>query len=75
MEMPSNRPRKPRILLNFILAFLVIAFAFALDTYHKHLKAEAKAAEAQAAQDTAAHMRPAIADTAVTRVITGASHE
>jgi hypothetical protein len=52
MAMPSNSPRKPKLLLNFVLALLVIAFAFALDTYHKRLKAEEKAAGTHTAQDS-----------------------
>jgi hypothetical protein len=65
----ETQPRKPKLLLNFFFAFLVIAFAYALDTYHKRLKAEGKAAQVQAvdtvskaSMDTAAI--PDTADTA-----------
>jgi len=55
--MPSNRPQKPRLLLNFILALIVIAFAFSLDKYHKHLQAEQMAAS-RAADTTAQKFPP-----------------
>jgi hypothetical protein len=53
MEMSSNRPQKPRLLLNFIFALIVIAFAFSLDKYHKHLQEEQKAATGMTADTTA----------------------
>ncbi|MBN2037307.1 MAG: hypothetical protein JW768_11240 [Chitinispirillaceae bacterium] len=69
----ETSPRKPKLLINFVLALLVILAAFALDTRRKHLEAEGKTAETAAADTTGLKDTAAVAvDTADTAADTDA---